>query len=91
LGIKVIKVYPPGFDVYSMLRWLNIVSENDKRNVTVFYGLQNKKNLSDIYKIEELTFFKEVNYIDGHGLVSQTSFLANNKHFLLILFMLMFF
>jgi len=91
LGIKVIKVYPPGFDTFSMLRWLNIVSLNNNSNVTVFYGLQNKKNLSDIYKIEELTFFKEVNYIDGHGLVSKSFFLANNIHFLLILFMLMFF
>lgn len=76
MGIGVSKDYPPGFDIFSMFRWLYIISQNEKWNVTVFYGEQITNDLSDIYTLNDLAFFREVEYVDGFGLETQSSFLS---------------
>jgi len=83
--MKVVKDYPLGFDVFSMFRWFYIVSQNIKCNITVLYELQNSRELSDIYKVSDLTFFKEVEYTDGYGLDKTDSyFLCFNRSFFIV-------
>ena len=64
------KSYPVGYDSFSMFRWMNVMTRNSKINVSLFYGIDDSPYLSDVYSRKNLIFSEEVEFTDGHGLLT---------------------
>jgi len=88
--LKAKKSFPPGFDFFSMFRWMSLVSQNEKKTFKIFYGLDDSEDLSDNYIFDDFYFAREVEFTDGYGLESN-AYKFNTNIFITFLLILIYF